>query len=159
MKGIEVAPSQPRVAQWFPWLNSPAVRVGLRVGILLSVLLATWLFLSNRVPYLERFALVRNAVAMALFLLIAVIPVARFRTAPLELMVSGIIGWAVTCLLYFGFTVVFVRLSGRMGAFRVFVMGAAIYCLAAVMMWIGNLIQGARHEHLAVATFPRRRIH
>ncbi len=153
-----MAPTQSRVAHWFPWLSLPAVRVGLRVGVLLSVVLSAWLLLANRVPVLDRFAMPRNAVAMALFLLIAVAPVARFRTSPLELGVAGGIGWAVTCLCYFGWTMFFNLLPGRMGAFRVFVMGAAIYGLAAVIMWIGNLVQSARHHHLAVATVPRRRI-
>jgi hypothetical protein len=153
-----VAPTPSRVAKWFPWLSSPAVRVGLCVGILLAILLSAWLLLSNRMPNLEHFAMVRNAVAMALFLLIAVAPVARFRASPRELIVAGVLGWAITCVCYLGWTAYFGLLSVRMGAFRVFVMGAAIYCLAAVMMWIGNLLHGARHHHLAVATVPRRRI-
>jgi hypothetical protein len=158
LKGIEVAPTQSRVAHLFPWFNAPAVRVGLRVGVLLSVVLTAWLLLANRVSTLDRFAMPRNAIALALFRLIAVAPVARFRASPMELGVAGVIGWAVTCLCYFGWTMFFNLLPGRMGAFRVFVMGVALYWLAAVIMWIGNLVQGARHHHLAVATVPRRRI-
>jgi hypothetical protein len=153
-----VAPTQYRVAHLFPWLSSPAVRMGFRVGVLLSAILTAWLILSNRFPNLEHFAMVRNAVTMALALLIAVAPVARFRTSPMELGVAGVVGWAITCLCYFGWTMYFSLLSGRMSAFRVFVMGAAIYGLAAVITWIGNLVQTARHHHLAVATVPRRRI-
>ncbi len=153
-----MAPTQSRVAQLFPWLSSPAVRMGLRVGVLLSVILSAWLILANRVHALERFAMERNAVTMGLFLLVAVVPIARFRSSPWYLAISGVIGWAINCFCYFVWTIYFDLLSGRMGAFRVFVMGAAIYGLAAVMMWIGNLIHGVWHQHLTVAPVPRRRI-
>jgi hypothetical protein len=56
-------------------------RTGALVGVLLSSILTAWLLVANRVPSLERFAGIRNAIAVALLLLAAVIPVVRFRNS------------------------------------------------------------------------------
>jgi predicted membrane channel-forming protein YqfA (hemolysin III family) len=142
-----MAPSQPRDSRWFPLWRYPALRTGLRMGVLLSLVLTAWLVLANRVGVLDRLAIVRNAAALAVLFLIAFEPIARFRNSASDLLVSGGIGWAIGSLCYFGWTMYFERLSLRMGAFHIFVMGAAVYLLMAAVVWIGGLIRAAHHHH------------
>jgi hypothetical protein len=142
-----MAVSQPRRLNWHQWLRYPALRTGLRMGVLLSVVLTAWLILANRVTLLDRLAIVRNAAALAVLFLIAFEPIARFRNSARDLLISGGIGWAIASLCYFVWTLYFNRLSLRMGAFRVFVMGVAVYILMAAVVWISGLIRAAHHHH------------
>jgi hypothetical protein len=146
-----MAVSQPRHRNWFRWLRYPALRTGLRMGVLLSIILTAWLILANRVGVLDRLAIVRNAAALAVLFLIAFEPIARFRNSARDLLVSGGIGWAIGSLCYFGWTMYFNRLSLRMGAFHIFVLGAAVYIFMAAVVWIGGLIRIARHHHQHLA--------
>jgi hypothetical protein len=117
------------------------------MGVLLSLVLTAWLILANKVSVLDRLAIVRNAAALALLFLIAFEPIARFRNSARDLLVSGGIGWAIGSLCYFGWTMYFERLSGRIGPFHLFVLGAAVYLVLAVIVWIGGLIRASRHHH------------
>jgi predicted membrane channel-forming protein YqfA (hemolysin III family) len=149
-----MSPSHPRDKMWLPWFRHPALRypplrTGLRMGVLLSLVLTAWLILANRVGVLDRLAIVRNAAALAVLFLIAFEPIARFRNSARDLLVSGGIGWAIGSLCYFVWTMYFHRLAGRMGAFHIFVLGAAVYLFMAVVVWIGGLIRVSRHHHLA----------
>jgi hypothetical protein len=146
-----MSPSRSRDNMLYRWLRYPALRTGLRMGVLFSVVLTAWLILANRVGVLDRLAIVRNAAALAVLFLIAFEPVARFRNSARDLLLSGLIGWAIGSLCYFGWTLYFDRLTNRMGPFQVFVLGAAVYLLLAVVVWIGGLIRVAHHHHHLVA--------
>ena len=136
------------------------IRTGAAEGVLLSGILTTWLLLANRVPFFDRFANLRNAAAIAALFLVGLIPIARFRNSPKDVVPAGAIGLGMGCLCYLAWTVYFQGLSDRMGAFQIFVMGLVVYSLAAVLLWVGNLVRGARHEHhLEMQHAPRRSSH
>ncbi len=136
-------------------LRNSALRTGLSAGLCLSLVLAVWLFVANRVPFLERFAWERNLAALAAFALLALIPAVRFFRSPGRLLVSGIAGWMILSLTYWGFTLFFSALADRMGAFHLFVMGSVLYTLAATLAWIGTTIWNVRHSH-QISHPPRR---
>lgn len=133
-------------------------RTGALVGVLLSSILTVWLFVANRVPSLERFAEIRNAIAVILLLLAALIPVARFRNSAKEIFPSGVIGLGMASLCYYAWTVYFERLSDRLSPFQIFVLGTASYGLAAAILWLISLIRSARHHHhMAIQAAAHRR--
>jgi hypothetical protein len=136
------------------------IRVGAIEGVLLSMILTAWLLIANRVPSLYRFASVRNALAVAALFLVGLIPIARFRNSPKDVLPAGAIGLGMACLCYWAWTIYFEDLADRMGASRIFVMGIVAYTLAAVLLWIGSMIRSARHHHqLAMQHAPRRPSH
>jgi hypothetical protein len=45
---------------WLHAFRNASVRTGVYVGILLSAAFSGWVIVANRVPFLDRFALVRN---------------------------------------------------------------------------------------------------
>jgi hypothetical protein len=143
--------SQQRDKYWHPWFRHQALRTGVRIGVLLSIVLTAWLILANRVSVLDRLAIVRNAAAITLLFLIGFEPIARFRNSARDLLVSGLIGWTIGSLCYFGWTIYFVDLSNHMGPLQVFVLGAGVYILLAVIVWIGGMIRIARHHHQLAA--------
>ncbi len=146
-----MSPSQLRDKYWHPWFRHQALRTGVRMGVLLSVVLTAWLIIANRVSILDRLAILRNAAALTLLFLIAFEPIARFRNSARDLLLSGLIGWAIGSLCFFGWTIYFVHLSNRIGPFQVFVLGAAVYILLAVIVWIGGMVRTARHHHQLAA--------
>jgi hypothetical protein len=136
------------------------VRTGAIEGVLLCMLLTTWLLIANRVAYFDKFALLRNAAAVAALFLVGLIPIARFRNSPKDILPAGAIGLGMACLCYWAWTIYFEGLADRMGAFRIFVLGIVAYTLAAVLLWVGSMIRSARHHHhLAVQHASRRTSH
>jgi len=115
--------------------------------VLLSGILTAWLLIANRVPFFDRFASLRNALAIAGLFLTGLIPVARFRNSPKDVLPAGAIGLGMACLVYWAWTIYFESLADRMGAFRIFVMGLVAYTLASVLLWVGSMIRSARHHH------------
>ncbi len=154
-----MSPSQSRDKKRRTLFHHPALRTGLRTGVSLSIVLTAWLILANRVTVLDRLAIIRNAAALAMLLLIAFEPIARFRNSARDLLASGIIGWTIGSLCYFGWTMYFELLSQRMSPFHLFFMGAAVYTLIAAVVWIGGLIRASRnhHHHLAAEAKLHRR--
>lgn len=150
--------SQPRAALGTLKKIPAFVRIGVTVGILFSVILTAWLLTANRVPSLERFALIRNALAITGLFLTALIPIARFRNSAKELLPSSAIALGLGCLCYFAWTLYFESLADRMSATRVFILGMAVYGLASVLLWLGSLLRTARLHHLAMQPASRRRI-
>lgn len=128
--------------------------------MLLSAILTTWLLVSNRVPYFDRFASLRNAVAIAALFLSALIPIAKFRNSAKDVLPSGAIGLGMACLVYWAWTIYFENLADRMSASRIFVMGLVAYTMASAILWVGSMIRSARHHHqLEVQHAPRRPSH
>src|SRR5579863_1712359 len=75
---------------WFHVFRNASVRTGVYVGVALSIALSGWVIVANRVPLLDRFALLRNLVAVALLGLLALIPVFRFWRMPGNLLASSL---------------------------------------------------------------------
>jgi hypothetical protein len=122
-------------------------RTGALVGVLLSSILTAWLLVANRVPSLERFAGFRNAIAVALLLLAAAIPVVRFRNSAKEIFPAGVIALTIATICYYGWTIYFEELSDRMSPIQIFVLGTASYGLASAILWMTSLVRSARHHH------------
>ncbi|HXN65099.1 MAG TPA: hypothetical protein VN862_07175 [Candidatus Acidoferrales bacterium] len=126
----------------------PALMTGLVTGLLFSILLTSWLFVANRIPTLEPYAVARNVAAAVAALLVAALPFFRFRRSARALALSGLTTWAIVTLCYSAWCLYFEQLGDRMGVFRLFVMGAVLYGLAAALVWVSTVIRGLRRTHL-----------
>jgi hypothetical protein len=134
----------------FSWLDptwGAALRTGLYTGASLSLVLAAWLLVANRVPLLIRFAAERNLAAAAALAALALVPVIRFLREPTHLLVSGLLAWTLLSLTYRLSCLLFARLADRMGAFHIFVLGAVAFTIAATVAWIGTLLWTVRDGH------------
>lgn len=127
------------------------LRVGVLVGAYLTAVMAVSLVLANRVPALEPMAEMRNAASYAAFGLAAVLPVWIFRREPGALFVAGIAAWGVFSLMYalagIPFENLFVRLHKT--PLNVFMLGAAVYGLLAVVSWVAGMIGALWHAPVA----------
>ena len=121
-----------------------AIRTGVYSGVGMSVVLVAWLFLANRVPFLEDFARERNLAAALLIGSLAMIPLLRFMRLPGRLLVSGLIAWTTVSLAYRASCVYFHALESRYSAFQVFVLGAVIYLIFAALSWVCSAIWRVR---------------
>ena len=145
---MRARPQLPGV-QWLLWLHNVPLRVGVLAGIYLSCVFIVWLFVANRVSWLEPFSGARNLVAGALMLLILAIPVLRFRHEPGRLFISGLAAWTLLTLAYMAAELHFTLLETRMGALHVFVMGVISYGLLAVFQWVFSICAECRQRHLS----------
>jgi hypothetical protein len=134
---------------WFLALRNAAIRAGIYVGVAMSVVFTAWIVIANRVPFLERFAAERNVAAAALMILLAMIPAVRFFRMPGQLLVSGLIAWAILCLTYRVYCIYFGSLSDRCSTTQVFVLGAILYLIASTVSWLGTIVWRARASHVS----------
>ncbi len=134
--------------RWFSWLRNPTARVAVLTGVYLSVVMIAWLLLANRVPWLEKYADLRNAIAGAVFALLMLIPIGSFLRSPARLFVSGVMSWLLLSLVYALMGLFFENLHSRLDKtpFHLFVLGAAVYGLAAVVAWVASMLLAARHH-------------
>ncbi|MGO9641515.1 MAG: hypothetical protein ACLP1Y_09460 [Candidatus Acidiferrales bacterium] len=146
---MEARPQLAGMDRFFP-LHHPTLRIGIFTGVSLSAVLLAVLFLANRVPQLERFALERNVAAAATGLMLMAIPACRFLKSPVRLFVSGTLGWALLSLCYFSLEIRFPRLENRMGALHLFMLGAVAYGFLAVLGWVVSLFWVAHQQPLVV---------
>lgn len=126
------------------FLRNASVRTGVYVGVCLSTAFNTWVIVANRVPSLERFALVRNLAAIAVLGLLALIPVFRFWKIPGNLLGSGLVTWLIFSVDYRLLCLYFGRLGERWSAVKIFVVGAVVCLLVVTIAWIGTIIRRAR---------------
>jgi len=126
-----------------------ALLVGVRAGIGLSVVLAVWLVLANRIPFLERFAWERNLAAATALALLALLPLLRFFPAPRRMLVCSLMAWAIFSLAYRGFCLFYPALTKRIGAFHLFMLGGVVYTIVATLTWIGTFIWSVRDDHVS----------
>lgn len=125
-------------------LKNAAIRTGVYAGVGLSLVLVAWIFVANRLPGLEGFALERNlagAVALGLF---AAVPVLRFLRLPGPLLASSLIAWSILALTYGLLSIYFLGLSARYSTVQVFTLGAVVYMILATLSWIGTCIRRVR---------------
>jgi uncharacterized membrane protein YvlD (DUF360 family) len=130
-------------------LHNPAVRYGFFVGFALSVVFAAWLYVSNRIPEFEHFALQRNLLAASVLGLIAAIPVLRFLRSPGNLLSAGLIGWSLFALSYGALCVQFRALNERCAPLQLFMLGALLYMILATLSWLVTSIWRARASHVS----------
>jgi hypothetical protein len=126
--------------RWFSIPKDAAVRTGIYVGLALSLVFTAWLYLANRVPFLEPMALERNVIGAAMLGVLACVPVIRFFRNPTDLLLCGSVAWTFLTLTYGIFCLKFVLLEEYYSAFHVFVLGAVSYLIFATLSWIGTII-------------------
>jgi hypothetical protein len=126
-----------------------ALLTGVRVGISLSLVLAFWLLLANRVPFLQRFAWERNLAAAAALALLALLPLLRYFPAPRRMLVCSLTAWTIFSLAYRGFCLFFPALTARIGAFHLFMLGGVVYTIVATLTWLGTFIWSVRDHHVS----------
>jgi hypothetical protein len=129
--------------------KNAAIRTGVYAGVGLAMVLVAWVFVANRAPALERFALERNIVAAVALGLFAAVPVLRFWRLPGPLLASGLITWSVLALTYRLLCVVFWGLAERYSAVHIFALGAILYMIIATLSWIGTCIWRARESNIS----------
>lgn len=135
--------------RWFRAFKHAPVRLGVYIGVCLSVTFTGWVLIANRVPFLDRFALERNLGAAAVLVLFALIPILRFFRAPGSLLVAGVICWAIFSFVYRLLCLFFTALNDRHSTTQVFMLGFVVYLIAATLSWIGGLIWRARENKSA----------
>jgi hypothetical protein len=130
-------------------LHDSGVRTGVGAGVGLAATFITWVYVANRIPSLERVALERNVIAVAVLLLFFLIPVVRFMWQPGRLLVSSLLAWSILALSYRALSMHFLGLTGRYGAMQVFILGAIVYMILATLSWIATCIWRARESHMS----------
>ena len=138
-------------AQWFLWLRNASLRIGVLTGLYFSVVFTAWLILANRVPLLDRFATERNLAAEAAMLLIAAIPVLKFRNSPARMLLASLTAWTLFALAYSGLAIFFERLSNRMAPFHLFTLGLVSYGFICVLDWVYCICAQVHQRHVASA--------
>lgn len=133
-----------------------AVRIGLVVGVGLSLALSGWVYLASLVPVFDRVSVERNLAAAVLVAALAFIPVLRFFRDPASLLISGLIAWSIFSLTYRTLSIFFWTLRDWYSTFQVFMIGAVLYLIVTTLSWIGTCIWKARAAHLSP---PRHRAH
>lgn len=131
----------------FHAFRNVSVRMGLYVGVVFSIIFCSWVFVANRVPGLDRFALARNLVAVAVLALVALVPVLRFWRHPGNLLASSLVAWLIFSVTYRILGMDFPGLEERYSAVQIFVLGAVAYMLVVTLSWIGTIIHRARSSH------------
>ena len=129
--------------------KNAAIRTGVYAGVGLSMVLVAWVFVANRAPALERFALERNLGAAAALGLFAMVPVLRFLRLPGPLLASGLVAWSILALTYQLLCVVFWGLAERYSAVHIFALGAVLYMIVATVSWIGTCIWRVRESNIS----------
>jgi hypothetical protein len=135
--------------RWFHVFKNVAVSMGVYIGVCLSLVLSTWIFVANRLPFLERFALERNLAAAVVLGLLAVIPVIRFLRSPGNLLSSSLVAWMIFSLTYRLLCIFFDLLGDKYSAFQIFMLGFVVYMIIATLSWIGTLIWRVRERDLS----------
>jgi len=127
--------------------RNAAIRTGVYAGVGLAMVLVAWVFVANRAPVLERFALERNVAAAVALVLFASVPALRFWRLPGPLLASGLIAWSILALIYQLLCVAFSGLAERYSAVHIFTLGAVLYMIMATLSWIGTCIWRARESN------------
>ncbi len=135
--------------RWFHVFKNVAVRMGVYIGVCLSLVLSVWTFVAYRLPFLERFALERNLAGAALLGLLAVLPVVRFLRLPGNLLSSSLVAWMIFSLTYRLLSIFFDLLGAKYSAFQIFMIGFFVYMILTTLSWIGTLIWGVRERHIS----------
>jgi hypothetical protein len=133
-----------------PRKSHPALRTGLYTGVLLVVTMLGGLVAANRIPGLERYALERNGIIYALFIIFMLIPVCRFLNRPEQMLTASMIGWVPFVCAYDLAGLYFHNLFDVLRTpFQALVEGAVVYGVFAGGSWVvGMLFHARRHPIL-----------
>jgi hypothetical protein len=129
------------------------LRIGLYVGFALSVMLTTWIFLANRVAFLEPFDRERDLIATTVIGLFALIPVMRYVNAPRSLLLCGMAAWTILSFTYRLLCLDFPQLYNILTPTQVLAMGMLFYLISATVAWMVAVIWRVRqsdssHSHV-----------
>jgi hypothetical protein len=129
--------------------RSSAVRIGMVVGVGLSLALTGWVYVVNSISIFDRGSFERNLVAAVLIGTMALFPVLRFIREPGDLLVSSLVAWGILTLTYSTLSLFSWAIRDWFTTFQFFLLGALLYLIAATLSWIGTCIWKARAAHLA----------
>jgi hypothetical protein len=134
--------------------NRTALQTGIFMGALLIVVMVSALFVANRVPGSERYALERNAIFCALFFICMLIPIARYFNRPMPMFMSAMVGWITFVIAYDVAGMFYQNLFQALRRpFQALIEGTVVYGVAAVGAWVIGMSLEARQHPIA----PRRR--
>jgi len=128
----------------FHVFRNVAIRIGVHVAVGLALIFTSWVFVANRVPFLDRFALERNIAAALLLCLFAMIPILRFLRMPGYLLASGLVAWLIFSLYYRVLCLFFRKLGDWHSTMEIFMYGTVVYLIVATLSWIGVAIWRVR---------------
>ncbi|MGA2483036.1 MAG: hypothetical protein ABSF92_07960 [Candidatus Acidiferrales bacterium] len=131
---------------WFDAIRNEALRTGVYVGIFLSAVFMAWLFVANYVHAFEPFAVERNLAAAAALALLAAVPLLRFLRHPTQLLIAGVSGWAIFAIVYRFLCFFFHGLSPRISATHLFMLGAVVYGIVALLARLVQLVLEIRNN-------------
>jgi len=129
--------------------HDSAVRTGVWSGVGMIVIFVAWLFIANRLPSSEKFALERNVITASLLAVLFMIPVVRFMWHPGRLLASSLTSWWVFSLAYRLLCIGFSALPERYTPMRVFILGSVVCMILATLSWIVTVIWRTRESHMA----------
>jgi hypothetical protein len=129
--------------------HDSAVRTGVWSGISMVLVFTAWLFIANRVPASEKFALERNVIAASILAILFMVPVVRFMWHAGRLLASSLTAWWIFSLVYRLLCIGFSALSSRYTPMRVFILGSVVCMILATFSWIATLIWRTRESHMA----------
>lgn len=131
-----------------------ALQTGIFMGALLIVVMVAALFVANRVPVSEHYALERNATFCALFFICMLIPIARYFNRPMPMFMSAMVGWIIFVIAYDVTGMFYQNLFQALrNPFQALIEGTIVYGVASVSAWVIGMFLEARQHPLA----PRRR--
>jgi hypothetical protein len=129
--------------------HDSALRTGVWSGLGMVLVFFAWLFIANRVPASEKFALERNVVAASILAILFMVPVVRFMWHAGRLLASSLAAWWIFALSYRLLCIGFSALSERYTPMRVFILGSVVCMILATLSWIATLIWRTRESHIA----------
>lgn len=154
---IETSIEVPTEAQEKTRTPRPAIRIGLYTGLALTLVMFAGLVAANRFPALERYALERNAIFAALFLIVALVPVLRYLTSPIQMLCSGLIASVMFACAYDLAGFYFVHLHQVLRTpFEVLIESAVVYGLSAAGAWVTTMVFHAIHHPIESERRPAR---
>jgi hypothetical protein len=128
------------------FLANAAVLTGVYTGVALALTFTLWLIVANDFPVFEKFARERNLAGAVALAVVALVPILRFWRLPGNLLMSGLLAWAIMSLAYRLLCIHFIGLAARNSATHVFTLGAVVYLIAATVCWIGTCIWKLRES-------------
>ncbi len=130
---------------WFQWVRNLPLRIGVVTGVYLTAVMVGGLLAANRLPLLESFADIRNWACRLLFALVMLVPICSFLRAPWNMFASGLTAWVLFSLAYAVAGRFFEGLYTRFfTAFHMFIIGASLYAVVAVAVWVVWLVKAMR---------------
>ncbi|MBV9887723.1 MAG: hypothetical protein JO119_14345 [Acidobacteria bacterium] len=129
--------------------HNSAVRTGIWSGVSMAVVFIAWLFIANRMPASESFALERNVITASILAILFMIPVVRFMWQAGRLLAASLTAWWIFSLVYRLLCVAFSGLPERYTPMRVFILGSVVCMILATLSWIVTVIWRTRESHMA----------